>query len=155
WPAPFVRGGTVEYASFIASKRRVVQDAGFTTSQESINPLLFDFQRDIVRWALRKGRSAIFAGTGLGKTAMQLEWARHVHEHTGHDVLILAPLAVAEQTVREGQKFGITVTHARTADDVRGGINITNYERLHLFDPDAFAGIVLDESSILKSYDGA
>lgn len=144
-----------EYQEFLDTKRRVVDDAGFTVEVEQVNAGLFDFQRDIVRWALRKGRAAIFAGTGLGKTAMQLEWARHVHNHTGGDVLILAPLAVAEQTRREGEKFGITVTHARVADDVRPGITITNYERLHLFNSERFVGIVLDESSILKSYNGS
>lgn len=142
------------YDAFLASKRRDFHGAGIDVPAETINGALFDFQRDIVRWSLRKGRAAIFAGTGLGKTAMQLEWARIVHEQTGNDVLILAPLAVAQQTVREGEKFGVTVTHCREQSDVRPGVNIANYERLHLFDADAFSGIVLDESSILKSYDG-
>lgn len=115
-----------------------------------LTPALFDFQRDICSWALRRGRAAIFADCGLGKTAIQLEWARHIPG----DVLILAPLAVAAQTVREGQKFGIPVTLARTQADVLPGTTITNYEMLQHFDPSHFAGVVLDESSILKSYDG-
>jgi hypothetical protein len=118
-----------------------------------ILPALFPFQRDIVRWALRRGRAAIFADCGLGKTLMQLEWARHVSRHGR--VLILAPLAVAAQTVQEGRRFGIEVTHARCAEDARDGVNITNYEMLHKFDASEFVGVVLDESSILKAFDGA
>ena len=115
---------------------------------------LFPHQRDIVRWALKKGRAAVFAGTGLGKTIMQLEWAKHVHTHSGGNVLILAPLAVASQTVREGQKIDLNINLCRQQSDVKSGINITNYEMLHKFNPDEFEGIVLDESSILKSFDG-
>ncbi len=111
---------------------------------------LFGFQRDIVAWALRLGRAAIFADCGMGKTLMQLEWARHIPG----DVLILAPLAVAGQTVREGHKFGIAVNYCRKQEDTKDGINITNYEMLEHFDPEEFEGIVLDESSILKSFDG-
>lgn len=144
----------MNYADFLSSKRRVVNDAGFDVDTTVLNPMLFDFQKDLVRWALRKGRAALFCGTGLGKSAMQLEWARLVCRETGANVLILAPLAVAEQTVREGRKFGIAVDHNRTGRDVQSGITITNYERLHLFHPDDFGGIVLDESSILKAYDG-
>lgn len=112
--------------------------------------MLFPFQSDLVKWSLRKGRSAIFADCGLGKTIIQLEWSQKVVEQTGGNVLILAPLAVSKQTAREGEKFGITVNLCRTQDDVKPGINITNYEMLHHFDPSGFSGIVLDESSILK-----
>lgn len=142
-----------DYRAFLASKRITDVPSGFDVPAMHINDRLFSFQSDIVRWALRRGRAAIFADCGLGKTPMQLEWAKHVHEHTGKDVLILAPLAVAEQTCREGDKFGISVTHCRTQSDVRPGVNIANYERLHLFAPD-FGGLVLDESSILKGFDG-
>lgn len=144
----------LDYDDFIAAKRLVSEPAGFDVAHEDIHPILFPFQRDIVRWAIRRGRAAIFADCGLGKTLQQLEWARHVHAHTGGDVLILAPLAVAAQTAREGEKIGLTVTVCRDDDDVRPGINITNYERLHRFSPE-FSGIVLDESSILKSFDGS
>lgn len=114
---------------------------------------LYPHQRDLTAWALGRGRAAIFADTGLGKTAMQLEWAARVHAHTGGRVIILAPLAVAAQTVAEGARMGITVTEARGAEDIRSGITITNYERLHRFDPRAFVGVVLDESSIIKHHD--
>jgi hypothetical protein len=146
---------TTDYAAFIASKALTNPPAGFTVPDAALNPMLFPFQHDIVRWALRRGKACIFADCGLGKTPMQLEWARHVSAHAGGPVLILAPLAVATQTQREGQKFGVPVTVCRAQADVQPGVNVTNYEMLHAFDPPAFAGVVLDESSILKSYDGA
>lgn len=96
----------------------------------------------------------MFEDCGLGKTPQQLEWARCIYEYTGKDVLILAPLAVSLQTKREGEKFGIAVNVCKSQDDVKPGINITNYERLDGFDPSAFIGIVLDESSILKNFTG-
>ena len=117
-------------------------------------PELFDFQQSLVTWAIRKGRAAIFADCGLGKTAMQLTWAENVARHSGKPVLILAPLAVAPQTIREGEKFGIEC-HRSINGDVAGRIVITNYERLEHFSPGDFAGVVCDESSILKSFDGA
>jgi len=117
-------------------------------------PQLFDFQVALVTWAIQKGRAAIFADCGLGKTAMQLTWAENVARHTGKSVLILAPLAVAPQTIREGEKFGIQC--CRSIDGtVSDRIVITNYERLEHFNPSDFAGVVCDESSILKSFDGA
>lgn len=137
------------YREFLKSKRIAVAPSGFE-SVGTLNPKLFDFQRDIVRWALRKGKACIFADCGLGKTAMQLEWARHVVEQSGRPVLIFAPLAVSQQTQREGVKFGIEVQVCRSQRDCRQGISITNYEMLEQFDPSAFAGIVIDESSILK-----
>lgn len=115
---------------------------------------LFDWQKVVVSWAIRQGRCALFEECGLGKTIQQLEWARQVCEHSGGNVLILAPLAVAPQTVSEGAKFGISVTHARSQSDVQKGINITNYERLKDFDTGSFVGVVLDESSILKAFAG-
>lgn len=143
----------MDYNKFLESKRIVVEPSGFSVPKEQINNMLFPFQRDIVIWSLQKGKAAVFEGTGLGKTFQSLEWSKHVHQHTGGDILILAPLAVSHQTVREGQKFGIEVRHCRQQSDVRPGINITNYERLHLFDSVNFAGVVLDESSILKNFD--
>ena len=115
---------------------------------------LFDFQQSLVDWAVRKGRAAIFADCGLGKTAMQLTWAENVARYTGLPVLILTPLAVAAQTIREGEKFGIEC-HRSSDGTVHGRIVITNYERLEHFKPGDFAGVVCDESSILKSFDGA
>lgn len=142
----------MKYAEFLESKRIKFNYKGIERRQ--VSPQLYPFQRDIVTWALHKGRAAIFSDCGTGKTPMQLEWARHVVEHTGGKVLILAPLAVSSQTVREGLKFGITINPCRKPEDLRPGINITNYEMLHNFSPDDFSGLVLDESSILKSYSG-
>lgn len=144
----------MEYKEFIEGKRRRMPDSGFEPSE--LNPMLFDYQKDIVRWACRKGKAAIFADCGLGKTPMQLEWARQVCDHVGEGakVLILAPLAVAKQTWYEGAKFGISVNRCRSQEEVKDGINVTNYEMLHAFDPSAFCGVVLDESSILKAYTG-
>jgi len=140
-----------KYEEFLHRKEITVPSAGIDVEDITISDELFDFQRDIVRWALKKGKAAIFAGTGLGKTLMQLEWARHI----GGTVLILAPLAVSKQTISEGGKFGITVHHCRYQEDViDGGINITNYERMDRFDFSKFRGVVLDESSILKAQAG-
>lgn len=142
------------YSSFLQSKRLTSNMSGISVGLDAIHPTLFAFQRDIVQWALRKGRAALFAECGLGKTFMQLEWARLVSQHTGGDILILAPLAVASQTIAEGVKLGITVHLCRSQEDVKPGLNIANYEMLAHFDASHFAGIVLDESSILKSYMG-
>ncbi len=142
----------MDYQQFLEQKRVSDPPTGF--DPVAINPQLFPFQRDIVRWAVRRGRAAIFADCGLGKTPMQLDWARLVSEKVGGPVLILAPLAVSRQTKREGKKFGVPVTICRNQDAVRDGVNIANYEMLEHFSPEAFAGIVLDESSILKAYGG-
>lgn len=142
------------YDAFLESKRLRVEPCGFDVPDADLNPALFDFQRAITRWALRRGRAAIFADCGLGKTPMQLEWARHVAEKTGKPVLILAPLAVSQQTQREGKKFGILVNYCRSQGTATPGVNITNYEMLEHFQPGAWGGIVLDESSILKAFGG-
>ena len=142
----------MDYQKFLHKKHFYVKPTGFEPKE--LNPMLFDFQKDIVRWACKKGKAALFEDCGLGKTLQQLEWGRQVHEYTGGDVLILAPLAVSKQTKREGEKFGIEVNICRTQDDVKSGINITNYEMLRHFKPEHFAGIILDESSILKNYAG-
>ena len=144
----------MSYESFLKSKQLIVTNAGLKESEIELSSKLYDFQHDIVRWALRKGRAAIFADCGLGKTPMQLEWSRNICKVTGGDVLILAPLAVSKQTQREGVKFGESVNVCKEQSDVKQGINISNYERLHKFDPDKFVGICLDESSILKSLSG-
>lgn len=137
------------YEDFIASKALVDAPTGLKKIPQ-LSDKLFDFQRDIVAWALKRGRAAIFADCGMGKTAMQLEWAKHIPG----TVLILAPLAVAAQTVREGVKFGVDVKHVRSQEEATAKINITNYEVLHHFDASKFDAVVLDESSILKSYMG-
>lgn len=140
-----------DYESFLKSKFRAAAATGFDAIVDAA--YLFPFQRDLVRWAVKRGRAAIFAATGLGKTRMELEYARLVCEHTSGRVLILAPLAVAPQTVHEGASIGIGVTLCREAADVRDGINITNYDRLHKFDASQFVGVVLDESSCIKHWE--
>lgn len=144
-----------DYDAFIAQKLNAWTPVGFTYD----GPLgggLFPHQDALVRWALRLGRAAIFADTGLGKTRMQVEWADIVSNHTKGDILILAPLAVAEQTVEEAASIGVTVRHVRDKTDIPDdgrGIYITNYDRLHRFDATRFSGVVLDESSIIKHHD--
>ena len=140
------------YDSFLETKKQKAISAGFEKSKESMNANLFDWQKDIVYWALKKGRCALFEDCGLGKTIQQLEWAQSVHEHCNAPVLIVSPLAVAEQTKREGEKFGYQVNVVREQSQVINGINITNYEILGHFDADVFCGVVLDESSILKNF---
>lgn len=145
---------TSDYDAFIASKSRKPIAHGFDTTLE-LNPALFEWQKLVVKWAVKQGRCALFEDCGLGKTLQQLEWARHVQHHTGGMVLILCPLAVADQTVSEGKKFGIEVVHVHSQEECNGpGIYITNYERLDKMDAHSFAGVVLDESSILKAFMG-
>lgn len=139
------------YHELVAQKRLGIVPSGFRL--ETISDGLFDFQKAIVKWAVAKGKAAIFADTGLGKTAMQCEWSKHVADFTKGTVLILAPLCVSLQTVQEGKKFGIDVRYLRK-DDGEPGIIITNYEMMEHFDFSRMSGIVLDESSILKSQDG-
>jgi DNA modification methylase len=142
------------YGEFLEGKRFLAPTTGREVDVGDLHPSLFAFQRDLVRWALRKGRAALFADTGLGKTRMQLEWARH----SGQRTLILAPLAVTAQTIREAAALGLRdghdIAYAREADPGLPSIVVTNYEMLDRFDPDAFGAVVLDESSILKAYDG-
>lgn len=142
------------YREFLKSKVVEATPSGIEFPRENLNPQLFNWQGDIVQWALRRGKAALFADCGMGKGPMQIEWARIVAEHTEGDVLILAPLAVAQQTVREGAKFGVHVTLCRSQSDVRHGVNVTNYEMLEHFSPGSFVGVVLDESSRLKSFGG-
>lgn len=143
------------YAAFLASKHYRHEAQGFPTRPDDLPGFLFPFQRDLVAFALTKGRAALFADTGLGKTRMELTWADEVSRNAGGRTLILAPLAVAQQTVREGESIGIPVHYTRSGADLAPGVNITNYEMLEHFDPADFVGVVLDESSILKSFSGA
>jgi DNA modification methylase len=141
------------YEAFVKNKRRIEVATGHTPGE--LNEHLFDFQHAIVSWAVRRGRAAIFADTGLGKTLMQLSWADEVATHTGGIVLVLAPLAVSEQTIEQGATFGIEVKRVPAGESPAGqGVWITNYERINAIDFASLAGIVLDESSILKSHDG-
>jgi len=142
----------MSYEQWLQEKTEPTRTQGLDARDISPADFLFPFQRDLVGWALRRGSAAIFADTGTGKTAMQLDWARHVARRGR--VLILTPLAVAQQTVREAHRFGIEAAYCRN-DDGAVPIVVTNYDILDRFDPSRFAGVVLDESSILKSYDGA
>lgn len=139
------------YDAFLSGKLQLEHGGGFEPTY--LPSFLFDFQRDLVTWALLKGRAALFEDCGLGKTPQQLVWAENVVRHTNRPVLILTPLAVTSQTIREGEKFGIQARRS-VAGELHDGINVTNYERLHHFKPSDFAGIVCDESSILKSFEG-
>lgn len=142
---------TAGYSAFLERRAQLDTDSGFDPGE--LPGALFPFQSDLTRWALRKGRAAIFADCGLGKTPMQLAWADAVSRHANRPVLIVTPLAVSHQTVREGEKFGVEV---RRSDDgtVRPGVNVTNYERLHYFNPADFAGTACDESSAIKAFHG-
>jgi len=140
-----------DYAQFVATKLSTVPPTGIADGF-SLPGSLFPHQSALTAWALRRGRAAIFADTGLGKSRMQLSWAAAVHRHTKRPVLILAPLAVAAQTVQEGAVLGVEVQHCRDGADVGPGINITNYDRLHRFDPAVFGAVVLDESSCIKHH---
>jgi len=144
----------MKYSEFLEKKKIVAHSTGLDISLDEINPVLFDFQKALVKWACKKGRSAIFADCGLGKTFIQLEWARLIKEKTDLDILIVAPLAVTLQTIKEAERLNLSITKCRKQDDYRSGINITNYEMLNHFDSSKFGGVVLDESSILKSYMG-
>jgi len=140
----------MSYEQFVSRKLGIVESVGIDAPMRDYG--LFPHQKDLAAWALRRGRAAIFADTGLGKSRMQLAWADTVARETAGDVLILAPLAVAQQTVEEGASIGVEVTHAREACDILPGINITNYDRVHKFDASQFGAVVLDESSIIKHH---
>lgn len=140
------------YEQFIERKTQLADGSGFAPVWEP--SFLFDFQRSLVDWAQRRGRAAIFADCGLGKTPMQLVWAQNVVQRTNRPVLILTPLAVSAQTLSEAQKFGVPCQHA-TGEHSAPGVYVTNYERLHHLRSDDYAGVVCDESSILKSFSGA
>lgn len=141
-----------KYETFLKKKQTVIVPTGFECNDR--NPALFGWQNDVVRWALRKGKCAIFSDCGSGKTRMQLWWGQKVHEHENRPVLILAPLAVAQQTRREGNDCGVDVKVVRDQIECVNGLNVTNYEMLSHFDAKEFCGIILDESSILKHKDG-
>jgi hypothetical protein len=151
-----------EYADFLASKTHPAPSSGLECGPDDVQLDLFDFQRHIVAWAARRGRAAIWADTGLGKSRMQVEWLRLVLDGGGRG-LILAPLAVTQQTIREAEQIGLNVTYVRNAAEVAAldyrdahqRLVISNYERLDQLDTGLFDAVVLDESSILKAYSGA
>jgi len=144
----------LDYKTFLKTKELQSIQAGFDVNKDDLNKNLFPFQRDIVAWALKKGKCAILIGCGCGKTIIQLEWANQIYKREKKNVLIVAPLSVVKQTVREAEKFKVEtpITICRKQEDVKDGINITNYEMVEHFDADSFIAVVLDESSILKSF---
>ncbi len=140
-----------DYATFLDAKAQLGAMDGF--EPVFMPDAALDFQEVLIDWSVRKGRAANFADCGLGKTLIQLAWAENVHRFTNRPVLVVTPLAVSSQTVGEGEKFGIEAIRSKEGVVARG-ITVTNYERLHYFDPRDFAGVACDESSILKSFDG-
>lgn len=143
----------MDYQEFLKTKIKRDPETGIT-GNISIPDRMLPHQRDITSWALRRGRAAIFAGTGLGKTYMELQWANAVAEYTGQPVLLFAPLAVSEQTIREARKFDLAAEIATSSDDISCPVSVTNYQKIDRFDLSGFGGVVLDESSILKNTDG-
>ena len=142
----------MSYSDYITRKLTRIPPTGIASSV-TLPPSLFPHQQALTAWAIKRGRAAIFADTGLGKSRMQLAWADAVVRHTGKPALILAPLAVASQTAGEGAELGLQVNVCRDGAEVGPGINITNYDRMHRFDASAFGAVVLDESSIIKHHD--
>lgn len=141
------------YVEFLARKAQLSDSGGF--EPEGLPAHLFDYQHNLVEWAVRKGRGALFADCGLGKTPMSLAWADQVYRHTGRPVLFLTPLAVGFQIFAEAEKFGHRDVAMSRDGRAHGAITITNYEQLSKFDPSHFAGVVCDESSAIKSFDGS
>jgi len=144
-------GEMTSYSKFLQTKTDYGSESGFEPVW--MPDFLFDFQRHLTEWAIRKGRAAIFADCGLGKTPMQLVWAENVVRKTGRPVLILTPLAVSRQTLEEAEKFGVEAHRARPGENPLA-IQVTNYEQIHKYDATDYAGVVCDESSILKNFDG-
>lgn len=142
----------MSYSEFITRKLSVVPPTGIAEPID-LRGDLFPHQSALTQWSIKRGRSAIFADTGLGKMRMELAWADAVHRHTGGDIMIHTPLAVAQQIAAEARKMGVVATVCREESDLRPGINITNYDRLHKFDTQRFVGVVLDESGCIKHHD--
>ncbi|HIQ91032.1 MAG TPA: helicase [Candidatus Coprosoma intestinipullorum] len=145
----------MNYQEFLENKNKFVTSKGFDIPKEELSDKLFGWQKVCVSWALKKGKSALFEACGLGKTFQQLEWANQICKQTGGNVLIVAPLGVAHQTANEeAPKLNLKVNLIRTTEEIKSGINITNYEILDQIDTSKFIGVVLDESSILKNFTG-
>jgi len=141
----------MNFVDFIRSKSQTASEDGFEPVW--VPSFLFDFQAELVTWAVRKGRASLFEDCGMGKTPQQLVFAENVVRKTNKPVLILTPLAVTKQTVREAEKFGVDAQYSPNGKPHRG-VTVTNYEKLHMFDSSDYAGVVCDESGILKSFDG-
>lgn len=138
----------MDYDSYVDGKRIEVKPSGFEPG--ALNPKLFPFQYDVTRWAIRRGKAALFEDCGLGKSLQEWEFAKQASDHTGKPALILAPLSVNKQMVKTAPDFGYSINNARSNADARPGINVANYEILHKFNPDLFGALICDESSILK-----
>lgn len=146
----------MNYEEFLESKTIVTENSGFEIDRNCLNENLFEFQKDVVKWALMKGKAALFEECGLGKTGQSIEWAYQIYKKTNKNILVLAPLGVTVQTKEEARKIlNVEVNICRNQNDVKHGINITNYEMVDHFNIDEFIGVVLDESSILKNYTGS
>lgn len=143
------------YSEFLQTKLQNLQSVGVTCEDSDISPQAFDFQKYLIKLALSKGRFGIFAGTGTGKSISMLNWANILTQKLDINALILAPLGVAKQTVGEAEKFGMVAKYASNQSQVNSKITVTNYERLHSFDASYFDAVVIDESSVLKSYTSA
>jgi hypothetical protein len=148
-------GNDMDYSEFINNKSIDHSPCGFDIDLDSINSMCFDWQKKLIQIAIKRGRSALFEDCGLGKSVQELEWCRFVHEYTNKPVLIFTPLSVSSQFLEEAEKFNIDNVHISIGShDVKHGINITNYEKLHKFDLSIFSGICLDEASIIKHFEG-
>ena len=146
-----------DYLEYLSKKRQSARPIGFDVELSELHPLLFDWQKLAVKWSLSLGRAALFEERGLGKTVQQIEWGKQVQVYTHKPVLIVCPLAVARQTIREAQKVDTEITYVRSMDEVKRAdtpLFIINYDMLDQLDPAYFGGLVLDESSILKAYTG-
>lgn len=144
----------MSYSEFLAAKARKAESSPIAVHPADLSDGLHEWQARVVSWAIHVGRAAIWADTGLGKTRMQIEWAHQIATHTARPAIIVAPLAVCAQTVREAQRLGIDAAYCRNPSEQSSGLTVTNYERIDQFDPDQFGAIVLDESSILKQSTG-
>lgn len=145
----------MDYGKFLEKKLITAMPSGFQCNVNELHHGLYPYQKDLVRWGLARGKAAFFTMTGTGKTAMQSCWADAVCQYDGRPILMAAPLAVSKQTIKDmGDKFNIDIRPCRHNNDIGPGLNITNYEMLHHFNPDGLAGFVADESSILKSFSG-
>jgi hypothetical protein len=144
----------MDYSKFIDQKIKTPQETGIDIELEDINPKLYNFQKAIVKWGLKRGKAALFEDCGLGKACQALEWGNQVSKKTNEKILLLAPLAVSSQFIREAEKFNVDGVGISRNGELNHKINVTNYERLHYFSPDDFSGIILDESAILKGFAG-
>ncbi len=143
----------LDYNSFLQSKLLTTPASGFQIDKTILPASMFEFQKDITKWCIAKGKAGVFASTGTGKSFIELAYANEIHKETNQPVLILTPLAVAAQHIREGKKFNIEARKISNNNEVFNGINITNYEKLHLFNPNQFSGVICDEGSIMKAFD--